>query len=96
MPATDALDAAGPPPRLERWRVGAEHAGWKMGFRDSVDPPRRWVDTNAYAHAPEDFLGKPPQQLFWRTDIIQMTRWFMLETRRCGIRLSPKDAGYDI
>jgi hypothetical protein len=96
VPAVDALDAAGLAPRLERWRIGAEHAGWKMGFRDSADPPRRWVDTYAYAHAPEDLLANPPQQLFWRTDIMQMTRWFMLETRRCGIRLSPNDAGYDI
>jgi hypothetical protein len=29
---------------LERWRIGAEHAGWKFGWRDSAvagDPSRR-------------------------------------------------------
>lgn len=93
IPASDSLDAAGLSARLERWRIGAEHAGWKIGFRDSVEPPQRWVDTYAYAMGPEDFLANDLQQLYWRTDIVQMTRYFMLETRRCGVRLSPRDAG---
>jgi hypothetical protein len=38
---TDAITLA---VRLERWRIGAEHAGWKFGWRDSLiagDPGRR-------------------------------------------------------
>jgi hypothetical protein len=96
VPAADALDAASVATRLERWRIGAEHAGWKIGFRDAFDPPRHWVETYAYANAPEDFLAKPLHQLYWRTDIVQMTRYFMLEMRRYGVRLSPMDAGIEI
>ena len=33
VPALDALDAATLAVRLERWRIGAEHAGWKFGWR---------------------------------------------------------------
>jgi hypothetical protein len=96
VPGSEALDAASLAARLERWRTGAEHAGWKIGFRDSFDPPRRWVDTYAYAMGPEDFLENPLQQLYWRTDIVQMTRYFMLEMRRCGVRLSPEAAGFEV
>ena len=35
VPALDALDAATLAVRLDRWRLGAEHAGWKFGWRDS-------------------------------------------------------------
>src|SRR5487761_909359 len=35
VPALDALDAATLAVRLERWRLGAEHAGWKFGWRDA-------------------------------------------------------------
>ncbi len=35
VPALDALDAATLAVRLERWRIGAEHAGWKFGWRDA-------------------------------------------------------------
>ena len=38
VPALDALDARTLAVRLERWRIGAEHAGWKFGWRDL---PRR-------------------------------------------------------
>jgi hypothetical protein len=96
VPATDALDAAGLSTRLERWRIGAEHAGWKIGFRDSFDPPRRWVDIYAYAMGPEDLLKNDLRLQYWRTDIVEMTRYFMLEMRRCGVRLSPSEAGYEV
>lgn len=96
VPAADGLDAASLATRLERWRVGAEHAGWKIGFRDAFDPPRRWVDTYAYAMGPEDLLDNELQLQYWRTDITQMTRYFMLEMRRCGVRLSPAGAGYEV
>lgn len=96
VPAGDALDAADLATRLERWRIGAEHAGWKIGFRDASDPPRRWVETYAYAMGPEDLLDSELRLQYWRTDIVQMTRYFMLEMRRFGVRLSPADAGYAI
>ena len=48
VPALDALDASTLAVRLERWRIGAEHAGWKFGWRDAAiagDPSRRFVET---------------------------------------------------
>ncbi|MBV9826529.1 MAG: hypothetical protein JO001_12800 [Alphaproteobacteria bacterium] len=98
-PALDALDASTMAVHLERWRIGAEHAGWKFGWRDAPlvgDSGRRWVETYCYAFGAPDFLENEPQQLYWRTDIIQMTRYYMLEAARCGIRLSPRDAKYPI
>ena len=95
--ASPAIDAASLAPRLERWRIGAEHAGWTIGFRDALgetEAAHRYVETYCYAHAERDFLDNELQQLYWRTDIVQMTRYFMLETRRCGIALSPRRAGY--
>ena len=95
VPAVDALDAAGLQPRLERWRIGAEHAGWKIGLRDALDPAdprRRLVETYCYAFAAPDFLADELQQLFWRTDIVLMTRAFLLEMRRSGIRLAASDS----
>jgi hypothetical protein len=99
VPALDALDAATLAVRLERWRIGAEHAGWKFGWRDAPvagDAARRYVETYCYAFAGADFLEDEPQQLYWRTDIVQMTRYYMLEAARCGIRLSPRRAGFPV
>jgi hypothetical protein len=48
VPALDVLDASTLAVRLERWRIGAEHAGWKFGWRDAPiigDPGRRFVET---------------------------------------------------
>src|SRR6201984_959918 len=58
VPALDALDASTLAVRLERWRIGAEHAGWKFGWRDSPiagDPGHRFVETYCYAFAGADF-----------------------------------------
>lgn len=99
VPALDALDAATLAVRLERWRIGAEHAGWKFGWRDAPvadDSARRYVETYCYAFAGADFLEDEPQQLYWRTDIVQMTRYFMIEAARCGVRLSPRRAGFPV
>lgn len=99
VPATDTLDATALAPRLERWRLGAEHAGWTIGWRDTAEPrePRhRFVETYCYAAAERDFLDDQLQQLYWRTDIVQMTRYFMLEAQRCGIALSPHRVGYQV
>ena len=85
--------------RLERWRIGAEHAGWKFGWRDAPiagDPGRRYVETYCYAFAGPDFLENEQQQLYWRADIVQMTRYYMIEAARSGIRLSPRRAGFPV
>jgi hypothetical protein len=100
VPARDALDAASLQPRLERWRIGAEHAGWTIGWRDALtpeDPAGRHVEIYCYAFAEPDFLADELQQLYWRTDIVQMTRYFMLEMVRFGVKLSPmpRDAKSD-
>src|SRR5579884_3476236 len=92
VPAQGALDATSLAVHLERWRLGAEHAGWKFGWRDAPiagDAARRWVETYCYAFAAPDFLENEPEQLYWRSDIVQMTRYYMLEAARCGVRLSP-------
>src|SRR5919199_1791082 len=78
VPALDALDANTLAVQLERWRLGAEHAGWKFGWRDAPiiqrpgagDPGRRYVETYCYAFAAPDFLENEAEQLYWRTDIV--------------------------
>jgi len=97
VPAINALDVAGLEPRLERWRIGAQHAGWTIGWRDALsqqDTKQRYVETYCYAFAQPDFLEDPLQQLYWRTDILQMTRYFMLEMKRLEVVLSPRTAGF--
>ena len=104
VPALNALDANTLAVQLERWRLGAEHAGWKFGWRDAPiierpgagDPGRRYVETYCYAFAAPDFLENEAEQLYWRTDIVQMTRYYMLEAARCGVRLSPRRAGFPV
>jgi hypothetical protein len=96
VPVREALDAASLQPRLERWRIGAEHAGWTIGWRDALgagEPPQRLVEIYCYAFAKPDFLDDALHQLYWRTDIVQMTRYFMLEMQRFGVRLSPVRPG---
>jgi hypothetical protein len=60
------------------------------------DPGRRFVETYCYAFAGTDFLEDEPQQLYWRSDIVQMTRHYMIEPTRGGIRLSPRRAGFSV
>src|SRR5947208_6584832 len=75
VPALDALDANTLAVQLDRWRIGAEHAGWKFGWRDALiigqpgasDSGRRWVETYCYAFAAPDFLENERDQLYWRT-----------------------------
>jgi hypothetical protein len=43
---------------------------------------------HCYAFAGKDFLEDELQQLYWRTDIAQMTRYYIIEAVRSGIRLS--------
>ena len=53
------------------------------------DPVERQIEIYCYALAEPDFLADELQQLYWRTDIVQMTRYFMLEMVRCGVKLAP-------
>ncbi len=99
VPALGALDASSLAVQLDRWRLGAEHAGWKFGWRDAPiagDSAKRWVETYCYAFGAPDFLENEPEQLYWRTDIVQMTRYYMLEAARCGLQLSPRRAGFPV
>ena len=97
VPALNALDASMLAVQLERWRLGAEHAGWKFGWRDApLAGGHRYVETYCYAFAAPDFLENEPEQLYWRTDIVQMTRYYMLEAARCGVQLSPRRAGFPV
>ncbi|HYE48355.1 MAG TPA: hypothetical protein VEB20_02110 [Azospirillaceae bacterium] len=91
VPARDLVDVTGISPRFERWERGAVHAGWTVGWRDAVDPwdhGKAMVETYCYAMLPRDFLVDPMAQLYWRTDIVQMTRAFFLEARRGGVPLT--------
>ena len=97
VPALNALDASTLAVQLERWRLGAEHAGWKFGWRDApIAGGHRYVETYCYAFAAPDFLENEPEQLYWRADIVQMTRYYMLEAARCGVQLSPRRAGFPV
>jgi hypothetical protein len=99
VPGVGALNANSLAVYLDRWRIGAEHAGWKFGWRDAPVADhcgRRYVETYCYAFAAPDFLENEPEQLYWRTDIVQMTRYFMLEAGRCAVRLSPREAGFPV
>ena len=68
------------------------HAGAPI----SGDVSRHYVETYCYAFAGANFLEDEQQQLYWRTDIVQMTRHYMLEAARSGIRLSPRRAGFRV
>lgn len=97
IPALHGLDSLALQPRLNRWQLGAEHAGWTIGWRDAASPhnrENRYVETYCYAMADRGFLTDEMERLYWRTDIVQMTRYFMLEAQRCGVKLSPRRAGH--
>jgi hypothetical protein len=90
LPETAEMDMAMLEARLERWQIGAQHAGWQIGWKQSAQPEhdqRRIVQIYCYAFADKNLLDNPPEKLFWRTDIVQMTRALMLEARRVGIKL---------
>ncbi len=61
-----------------------------------MTPAARYVETYCYALTAADFLENEPEQLYWRTGIVQMTRYFILEAARCGVRLSPRKAGFPV
>lgn len=92
IPARGALDCSALQPRFTRWEIGANHAGWRIGWRDTVDVDNavaRRVEVYCYAMLPEDFLQCERHQLYWMNDVVQMTRALLLESRRIDVRLSP-------
>ena len=94
VPMAAGIDVAGLEARFGRWQKGAAHVGWQIGWRDAADPfesAARYVEVYAYAMLPEDFLWNELHQLYWRTDIVQMTRAFMLEARRFEVALDGDD-----
>jgi hypothetical protein len=95
VPAGTGIDVAGLEARFGRWQKGAAHVGWQIGWRDAADPfeaQAHHIEVYAYAMLPEDFLWNELHQLYWRTDIVQMTRAFMLEARRFNIKLAIPDS----
>lgn len=99
IPASGLIDAETLYPRFAMWERGARHVGWAMHWRDAAQPGQpnqRFVEIYCYADPGPGFLTDQPGQLFWRTDITQMTRSLMLEAERIGVRLSPRAAGYTI
>jgi hypothetical protein len=93
---TPEMDAASLARHLQRWQAGAEHAGWRIGWRGSIEPDdlgHGILQIYCYANAARDLLDDPAEQLFWRTDIVQMTRALMLEAAQAGVRLAIDAAG---
>lgn len=99
VPAIGALDASTLSARLERWAIGARHAGWVIGWRDTPNPHaplQRYVEIYCYAMAAPELLENDGAQLFWLTDMLQMTRALFLEAKRFEIALSPRAAGFSL
>jgi hypothetical protein len=99
VPVTLPIGSSTIAPHFERWATGAQHAGWMIGWRDTAaprEPDQHWVETYCYANLEPDFLVNDLHKLYWRTDILQMTRYFMLEGIRAGVPLSPMNAGYRV
>ena len=92
IPAQGTLDSAALQPRFARWTIGATDAGWTIGWRDAIDAgegDRRFIEVYGYASLPMDFLDDERHQLYWITDVVQMTRSFLLEARRAGVEFPP-------
>jgi hypothetical protein len=91
LPGQGTLDCSALQPRFARWAVGAADAGWTIGWRDSLEEDEaRWIEVYCYAALPFDFLTDERHQLYWITDVVQMTRSFMVEARRVGVELTNK------
>jgi len=91
IPAQGTLDSSALQPRFARWSIGAADAGWTIGWRDAIDPgdeTKRFIEVYGYASLPVDFLDDERHQVYWITDVVQMTRSFLLEARRAGVVLA--------
>ena len=95
IPAQGTLDSAALQPRFARWSIGATDAGWTIGWRDAIDSDdetKRFIEVYGYASLPRDFLDDERHQLYWITDVVQMTRSFLLEARRAGVELPANES----
>ena len=95
VPVAAGIDVAGLEARFGRWQKGAAHVGWQIGWRDAADPfdpQARYIEVYCYAMLPQDFLWNELHQLYWRTDIVQMTRGFLIEARRFNVPLAIPDS----
>jgi hypothetical protein len=89
LPGQGTVDREALQPRFARWALGATDAGWTIGWRDALEEDEgRWIEVYCYATLPFDFLADERHQLYWITDIVQMTRSFMIEARRVGVVLT--------
>ena len=57
---------------------------------DADDKKGRAIEVYCYASLPIDFLKNEHHQLYWITDVVQMTRSFLIEARRAGVKLPNK------
>ena len=67
-------------PWFARWAISATDAGWKIGWRDAIDSSRhvpRAIEVYCYASLPVNFFENESHQLYWITDVVQMTRSLM-------------------
>lgn len=79
-------------PRCSLASPGGPDAGWTIGWRDAIDAggeARRFIKVYGYASLPMDFLDNERHQLYWITDVVQMTRSLLLEARRAGVEFRP-------
>jgi len=57
LPARGTLDCEALKPRFMRWALGAQDAGWTIGWRDAVEEDQeRLIEIYCYAALPLDFL----------------------------------------
>jgi hypothetical protein len=88
IPAQKDLDSAALQARFARWTTGAADAGWAIGWREASDQVPHAIEVFCRAGLPIDFLQDERHQLYWITELVQMTRAFLLEARRVGVELA--------
>ncbi|MBL6650739.1 MAG: hypothetical protein ISP49_04040 [Reyranella sp.] len=88
IPAQRDLDSAALQTRFARWTAGAAGAGWTIGWREACDEVLPAIEVLCRAGRPIDFLQDERHQLYWITELVQMTRAFLLEARRTGVELA--------
>jgi hypothetical protein len=88
IPAQRDLDSMALQARFARWASGAADEGWTIGWREASDEAPHAIEVFCRAGLPIDFLQDERHQLYWITELVQMTRAFLLEARRVGVELA--------